>query len=103
MPLPAAANDDDLGKLLEEVLGADTAKAWFDALDVAGVPVEISRPDFVSARADEPFLTFSMTPASVPGEAPGVGEHTDDVLAELDLAAGVVAAIHEECASRSRG
>ena len=97
------ANDDDLCKLLEDVLSANTAHTWFDLLDAAGVPVEISAPGLVMAAADSPFLTFSLTPASVPGEAPRVGEHTDEVLAELDLAAEVVAAIHEECANRSRG
>ena len=95
-------NDNDLGKLLDDVLGADTARAWFDVLDTAGVPVEMSMPGLLTAAADTPFLSFSLTPASVPGEAPELGEHTDEILAELDLSADVVAAIHEECANRAR-
>jgi crotonobetainyl-CoA:carnitine CoA-transferase CaiB-like acyl-CoA transferase len=55
------------------------------------------------AASDTPFLAFSHTPASVPGEAPEVGEHTDEILAELHLASDVVTAIHDECADRSRG
>ena len=97
------ANDDDLCKLLEDVLRANTAQTWFDVLDAARVPVEISTPGYMMAAADSPFVTFSLTPALVPGEAPQVGEHTDEILAELELTAVAVAAIHEECANRSQG
>jgi crotonobetainyl-CoA:carnitine CoA-transferase CaiB-like acyl-CoA transferase len=97
------ANDSDLAKLLEDALAADTAQHWFDAFDAAGVPVEMSTPGYVMAAADMPFITFSATPASVPGEAPEVGEHTDEVLAQLNLSAEILSAIHEECANRARG
>jgi crotonobetainyl-CoA:carnitine CoA-transferase CaiB-like acyl-CoA transferase len=97
------ANDDDLVKQLEEVFAGDTAKAWFAALDHAGVPVEISTPRSLTAPADTPFLTFSLTPASVPSEAPPLGAHTDEILAELRLPDDVVVAIQDECANRARG
>ncbi len=97
-----AANDDDLGKLLGDIFGSRTAEEWYAALDGAGVPIEISAPGFVTAAADRPYLEFSRTPASVLGEAPRLGEHTEDILAELALPDNVIAAIHEECANRAR-
>jgi crotonobetainyl-CoA:carnitine CoA-transferase CaiB-like acyl-CoA transferase len=57
----------------------------------------------LTAPADTPFLTFSVTPASVPGEAPPLGAHTGEILAELRLSDDVVLAIHDECANRARG
>jgi crotonobetainyl-CoA:carnitine CoA-transferase CaiB-like acyl-CoA transferase len=98
-----AANDDDLAKLLEDVFAGDSAKAWFVALDHAGVPIEISAPGSWTAPADTPFLTFSVTPASVSGDAPPLGAHTDEILAELRLPDDVLVAIHHECAIRARG
>ncbi|MEY2460035.1 MAG: hypothetical protein QOG30_1865, partial [Acidimicrobiaceae bacterium] len=97
------ANDDDLTKLLEDAFAGDSAKAWFAALDDAGVPVEVSVPGSLTAPADTPFLTFSATPASVPGDAPQLGAHTDEILAELGLSDAAVAAIQDECANRARG
>jgi crotonobetainyl-CoA:carnitine CoA-transferase CaiB-like acyl-CoA transferase len=97
------ANDDDLTKLLEDIFAADSAKAWFAALDHAGVPIEVSAPGSLTAPADTPFLTFSVTPASVSGDAPALGAHTDEILAELRLPDDVVVAIQDECANRARG
>jgi len=97
------ANDRDLAKLLEESFAVRSAREWFDALDGAGVPVEISTPVTLTAPVNTPFLGYSGTPASVPGEAPTLGEHTDEVLAELGLGADIVDAVRAETASRSRG
>jgi crotonobetainyl-CoA:carnitine CoA-transferase CaiB-like acyl-CoA transferase len=47
-------------------------------------------------------LQFSMTPASVPGEAPLLDEHTDEVLAEVGLAADLIAAVKAETDNRAR-
>ena len=96
------ANDDELAKLLEATFAGRRAEDWFAALDAAGVPVEISAPGLVTAPADTPFVAFSATPAGVPGEAPTLGEHTGEILAELDLPEDVVAAVHDECADRAR-
>jgi len=41
----------------------------------------------LTAPPETPFLSFSATPASVVGEAPMLGEHTDEVLAELGYGA----------------
>jgi crotonobetainyl-CoA:carnitine CoA-transferase CaiB-like acyl-CoA transferase len=97
------ANDGDLTKTLEETFAARSANDWFAVLDQAGVPVEISAPGLLTAPADTPFLQFSATPASVPGESPVLDEHTDEVLAELDLPADVIAAIKAETENRARG
>jgi crotonobetainyl-CoA:carnitine CoA-transferase CaiB-like acyl-CoA transferase len=97
------ANDDDLCKILEEVFGTRSALEWFTTLDGAGVPIEISARGLVAAAADKPFLQFSATPALVPGEAPLLGEHSDEILAGLDLSEVERAAIAEECANRARG
>jgi crotonobetainyl-CoA:carnitine CoA-transferase CaiB-like acyl-CoA transferase len=97
------ANDDELGKILEEVFGTRTAAEWFAALDEAGVPVELSTPGMVTAPPGTPFVHFSVTPARPPGEAPVLDEHTDEVLAELRLDDKAVAAIKEETANRARG
>jgi crotonobetainyl-CoA:carnitine CoA-transferase CaiB-like acyl-CoA transferase len=97
------ANDDELGKILEEVFAARTAAEWFAALDEAGVPVELSRPGMVAAPTGTPFLHFSVTPARPPGEAPVLDEHTDEILAELRLDDEKVAAIKQETANRARG
>lgn len=97
------ANGNELGKILEEVFLARPAAEWFTALDEAGVPVEVSEPGMVAAPPGTPFVRFSVTPARPPGEAPVLGEHTDDVLAELGLDDEMVAAIKEETANRARG
>jgi crotonobetainyl-CoA:carnitine CoA-transferase CaiB-like acyl-CoA transferase len=99
--IPRTQNGE-LAGLLEAAFATRSAADWFAALDAAGVPVEISAPGFVTAAADQPFVHFSATPASVPGEAPELGEHTDEVLAELGLPDDVVAAVHAECADRAR-
>jgi crotonobetainyl-CoA:carnitine CoA-transferase CaiB-like acyl-CoA transferase len=96
------ANDDELGKILEEVFGMRTAVEWFAALDEAGVPVELSDPGMVAAPPGTPFVRFSGTPARPPGEAPVLDEHTDEVLAELRLDDETVAAIKEETSNRAR-
>jgi crotonobetainyl-CoA:carnitine CoA-transferase CaiB-like acyl-CoA transferase len=96
-------HDDDLGKLLQEMFAEQDANEWFAALDAVGVPVEVSKPGFVAAAADRPFIEFSATPASVPGEPPVLDEHTAEILAELNLNEDQVAAIKEETANRARG
>jgi crotonobetainyl-CoA:carnitine CoA-transferase CaiB-like acyl-CoA transferase len=97
------ANDDELGKILEEVFVVRTAAEWFAVLDEAGVPVERSQPGMMAAPPGTPFVHFSVTPARPPGEAPVLDEHTDEVLVELRFDDKTVAAIKEETANRARG
>jgi crotonobetainyl-CoA:carnitine CoA-transferase CaiB-like acyl-CoA transferase len=97
------ANDIELGKILEEVFVTRSAAEWFATLDAAGVPVERSVPGMMTGPPGAPFVHFSLTPARPPGEAPVLGEHTDAVLAELELDEDTVAAVKEETANRARG
>jgi crotonobetainyl-CoA:carnitine CoA-transferase CaiB-like acyl-CoA transferase len=48
------AHDTELQTILQDVLGTRPAAAWFDALDTAGVPCEVSSPDFVLSLFDDP-------------------------------------------------
>jgi crotonobetainyl-CoA:carnitine CoA-transferase CaiB-like acyl-CoA transferase len=97
------ANDDELGKILDEVFRTQSAAEWFAALDEAAVPVELSVPGMMTGPPGAPFVHFSVTPARPPGEAPVLDEHTDEVLAELCLDEAAVAAIKRETADRARG
>jgi crotonobetainyl-CoA:carnitine CoA-transferase CaiB-like acyl-CoA transferase len=47
-----------------------------------------------------PPVRFERTPASISRHAPRLGEHTDEVLAELGVAAGAIAKMKEEGAIR---
>jgi crotonobetainyl-CoA:carnitine CoA-transferase CaiB-like acyl-CoA transferase len=96
------ANDDELGKYLEESFAGRTAQEWFTALDAAGVPVEVSVPRFVPPTADKPFLNFSSTPASVPRDAPELGAHTRDVLGETELSVEEIEAVCAESETIAR-
>jgi crotonobetainyl-CoA:carnitine CoA-transferase CaiB-like acyl-CoA transferase len=102
-----AANDD---ALISEVAGAIATKSateWFAILDAAGVPVEISDPDYVlrlfaDPRAEQRQLTASFdhravgrmkmagllfrlsgTPAALRSGPVWPGEHSTAILAEL--------------------
>ena len=44
--------------------------------------------------AETPF-SLSAMPAGIRGRAPGLGEHTDDILADLGYSTQAVAALHE--------
>jgi crotonobetainyl-CoA:carnitine CoA-transferase CaiB-like acyl-CoA transferase len=47
-------NDSELRAILQDVLGTRPAAEWFAALDAAGVPCEVSSPDFVLSLFDDP-------------------------------------------------
>jgi crotonobetainyl-CoA:carnitine CoA-transferase CaiB-like acyl-CoA transferase len=101
-PASRLCNDEDLGKRLADAFSARSAADWLSLLDRAGVPAEVSKPGFVSAAFQRPYLDFSVTPAAPIGFAPALGAHTDEVLDELSLPADVRAAVHAECVDRSR-
>ena len=52
--LPAA--DDALGTVLAAAFTARSARDWVTALDAAGVPAEVSDPDFVLSLFDDPEM-----------------------------------------------
>ena len=109
--LPARKEHADaLGGRLESAFAARTASEWFGLLDTAGVPCEVSDPDFVMTLFDDPELRekgwvtsydhgsvghmdvfgllfdFERTPGVVQGPAPMVGQHSREILRGLGYA-----------------
>lgn len=101
-----ARHSGDLAGILEATIGADTSEAWRAKLAEAALPhgsvsdVPLSLLDHPEARAmglvteiDDPTLgpelvvgpplRLSRTPARTAVPAPLLGQHTDEVLAEL--------------------
>ncbi|RMI42854.1 CaiB/BaiF CoA transferase family protein [Streptomyces triticirhizae] len=97
---------DELAALLEERLAADTTERWVDALLAAGVPAgpiqdyaqvldhdpqvaarelvrEVDHPVAGRVKVLAPPLRLSASPAAIRRHPPLIGEHTDEVLAEL--------------------
>jgi len=97
---------DEVYALLAETFAQRTTAEWLDLLGELGIPVaRLNTPD---ALFDNPHLNavgffetvdsehgpvrlpgvptwFSASPGKVRGPAPGLGEHTDELLAELGL------------------
>ena len=106
-PEARAANDDGLTQELGRALANRSAGEWFEVLDAAGVPCEISDPGFVLRVFDDPEMqergwvahfdhavvgsmdTFGLlvdlsdTPGRISGPPLVVGECTREILAEL--------------------
>ena len=102
-----ARHDEALGRILEESFAKRAAREWFADLDRAGVPCEISSPDFALGMHDDPemiargwvasyrhpfvgrldqtglFFDLSDTPGRVQGPPLVVGQHSREILAEL--------------------
>jgi crotonobetainyl-CoA:carnitine CoA-transferase CaiB-like acyl-CoA transferase len=102
-----AANDAALAGMLETVLAERTAEEWLADCEVAGAPVApvvmgfsqalfsdphalvgdfiVSRQHTTLGQLDMPghLVRLSETPGTVNRAAPLLGEHTDEVLAEL--------------------
>ena len=113
-------NDKALRKLLQEQFLAKPAAQWFAALDKAGVPVEISNPEFGRHIHDDAdfrrrnwtvgyqhelvgmfeqmglAFDFSDTPAVVQRPPLVVGECTREVLRELGYSHEKIDELHEE-------
>ena len=101
-------DDQELTERIQSVLGTDAASTWFAKLDAAGVPCEISDPDFMRGMWQEgsfmlergwlvnlphpvtgrighvgvPYQ-FSQSPASVQFRPLIVGEATREILTDL--------------------
>jgi len=93
--------------LVGQVLKTGDSADWLTRLDAAQVPcapvltreellsdpqvvangliVEFDQPGLGRVRQARPAARFSATPSRTPGPAPGLGEHTAAILAELGL------------------
>lgn len=108
--LPARArHSDELAELLAARLAEETTATWRERLSAARLPhgqvsdrplclldhpdaralglvVQIDDPTLGPELVTGPPLRFSRTPARTAAPAPRLGEHTDEVLAELHAA-----------------
>jgi len=106
-------NIDERLSLTQEVLASRTTAEWLERLEAAGVPaapvltrnrllddpqvaaseilVETDHPHAGRLRQARPAARFEGTPAEIRRGAPLLGEHTDEILAEIGLAAAEIA------------
>jgi crotonobetainyl-CoA:carnitine CoA-transferase CaiB-like acyl-CoA transferase len=111
------AHVEDRLHLLAEVLRTRSSAEWLKRFDAAQVPcAPVLRredlPDHPQIRANElivesvhphagpmretrPAVRFDRTPADIRRPAPALGEHTDEILAELGCESPEIAALRE--------
>jgi crotonobetainyl-CoA:carnitine CoA-transferase CaiB-like acyl-CoA transferase len=116
-----AANDPALAEILAAKLRERSAAEWFALLDEAGVPCEISDPNFALrlhedaefrrrgwvASYEHPFVgqldqigllfDFSDTPARVQGPPLIVGQHSREILAALGYSPQQIEELCRDC------
>ena len=106
-PAGRVAHWDERLELMQEALATRTTGEWLEILDAADVPcapilgrrdllhhpqlianeiiVESEHPHAGRVRQTRPAARFDRTPAGVRRPAPLLGEHTEEILAELGL------------------
>lgn len=116
---PAARdlNADERLTLTQQALLEDTAESWLQRLDDAGVPcapvltrsqvikhpqvlasellVETEHPEAGLIRQTRPAARFSKSAAEIRSGAPALGQHSEEILGELDLSADTIKALRD--------
>ncbi len=110
-------NIDERLELIQEVLATGTTAEWVARLEAEGVPcapvltrgelvehpqiqasetlIEIDHPDAGPLRQARHAARFEATPAGPRRPAPHLGEHTDEILAEIGMTAAEIAALRQ--------
>jgi formyl-CoA transferase len=110
-------NRDALTVALEEKLQSKTSSEWIETLNTAGVPCgpiltidrvfaneqvqhlglahEIDHPQLGSLQILGLPVTLSRTPGAIRTPTPEKGEHSDEILRELELSAEEIRRLHE--------
>ncbi len=111
-------NAEVLAELLDRATGAHTTAELCARLEVEDVPhaevtsleslhrhpqvienrllVESEHPHVGRTRTPRPVASFEATPATLRRPAPALGEHTDELLAELGLPEGEIHKLYEQ-------
>jgi crotonobetainyl-CoA:carnitine CoA-transferase CaiB-like acyl-CoA transferase len=106
-PAARTANATERIHLMADILTKRTTADWLTRLDEADVPcapvlrgevlahahvgargliAEFDHPGIGRVRQPKPAAEFGGTPARPPSAAPGIGEHGDEIMAELGYA-----------------
>jgi crotonobetainyl-CoA:carnitine CoA-transferase CaiB-like acyl-CoA transferase len=119
------ANAAERLRLVGEILATGHSQDWLDRLDAADVPcapvlrrrevmnnaqvinnelIELmEQPTLGMVRQARPAARFDGTPARIAGPAPRLGEHTDEILAEVGYADSEIEAMKSTKAAKSAG
>jgi len=111
-------NWDERLELMSEIFCTDTTAHWLERLDAEQVPCapilerhelltdaqiaanglieEVDHPQAGRIRHIRPAARFDRTPARVRGFAPMLGQHTDEVLAEIGVDESELASLREK-------
>jgi formyl-CoA transferase len=112
-----AQNRAQLNAVLNESLSKDTSARWVEKLNAAGVPcgpiysvdqvfadpqvqhleaaAEVAHPRLGRFKVVNQAVKLSRTPATLTAATPEVGEHTDEILAELGYSPGDIRGMRE--------
>jgi crotonobetainyl-CoA:carnitine CoA-transferase CaiB-like acyl-CoA transferase len=110
------ANSSFLYAQVREIVAARTTAEWLEICRAHGIPAtavgrledvvaalpEAEHPRAGRYRVVPPPARFGATPSSVRRPAPLIGEHTDEVLAEMGLTAAEIVGLYDSGALRRR-